>query len=641
MDIQLNRKIYRESDLDKDRIVIEHGPKISFLSNFNKLINFKINFWTRFLKLFPIITWLPQYLWKSYLKHDIICGLTSGILYIPQALAYSNLSNLPSVTGLYMGFFSPLIYMVTGSSKYLSLGAFSIVAIMIGSAIDSGLPTKVIASGSNITKTQANYIVATTLTFMVGALQFGFLSNLISNTVTHGFVFGAAVLVVTSQLSYITGVNFKRPENVSVSQFAETYISFFRNITNFNYVEFLISIFSVGLSLLLRYLSTKTQKRFKLPLPSELIVIIVSDSFSYGFDFETQFKVRIVGPIPSGFPGFSPPRFSIMGDLISHTIAIAIVSYGCSVSLAKGLAEKNNDKIYYNTELFSYGLCNFVSSFFHCFVSSASISRSVLQASLGKTQLSSVVSCLLVLMVILFAAPLFTPLPLSTLSAIIIVALLNIFKGVDHLKKLYQISLFEFSLWIVTVSVTVFFGITYGLMTGLLLSLFKIIWQIIRPTTSSMEEIQDTGIFKEEKYFNLSQRTRIKILQFKDPLVFINKERLVKIAVTSLKNLRFENPEQKSFLILDGKYWSIVDMEGCMAIIKILMISAAEDVTCMLSNLSEETYQFILRKLAIEKLTANIFPTTLDAVHYANNCIISETGVATYTSSENNLEIDP
>ncbi len=72
----------------------------------------------------PIIEWVRSYNIKEYLLKDIITGLTIGVVQIPQSMAYSMMADLPPVNGLYVSFFTVLVYFFLGTSRHLSLGNY-------------------------------------------------------------------------------------------------------------------------------------------------------------------------------------------------------------------------------------------------------------------------------------------------------------------------------------------------------------------------------------------------------------------------------------------------------------------------------------------------------------------------------------
>lgn len=75
-------------------------------------------------------------------------------------------------------------------------------------------------------------------------------------------------------------------------------------------------------------------------------------------------------------------------------------------------AKKLNYDIDFNQELLAMGSANVFGSFFSCFPISASLSRSTLQESVGgRTQVASLISCLILTSVLLLIGPFFEVLP--------------------------------------------------------------------------------------------------------------------------------------------------------------------------------------------------------------------------------------
>ena len=106
------------------------------------------------------------------------------------------------------------------------------------------------------------------------------------------------------------------------------------------------------------------------------------------------------------------PRLDLMKSLIVDSLIIGIVSFAVLLSLAKIYAKKNKYKINPNQELIAIGSANIFSSFFSCYPCAASLSRSSVQEKTGgKTQIASLVSCIIILVVLLFLGPLFYHLP--------------------------------------------------------------------------------------------------------------------------------------------------------------------------------------------------------------------------------------
>ena len=186
----------------------------------------------------PALKWLQTYNLKEYLIADILSGIAVAIVHIPQSMGYAVLATLAPVYGLYTSFFPVLFYWIFGTSRQISMGTFSVVALMVGNNLADMEPKYVPPVGFNYTayhlnqianvtnkvdasnfvslnRDQARVLIVMAHAFWVGAIQMGmflfqlgFLTNYLSESLLNGFVNGCAVHVFTSQIKLLFGVSF-------------------------------------------------------------------------------------------------------------------------------------------------------------------------------------------------------------------------------------------------------------------------------------------------------------------------------------------------------------------------------------------------------------------------------------------------
>jgi len=146
--------------------------------------------------------WLAHYP-KEKLGGDVVAGLIVTILVIPQSLAYALLAGLPPQLGLYVSIFPVIAYALFGSSMVQAVGPVAITAIMTYSVLS---PIAQPGSPNYIVLAAALSLLSGLMLLACGALRLGFLSQLLSRPVISGFISGSAVLIIISQLKYLTGV---------------------------------------------------------------------------------------------------------------------------------------------------------------------------------------------------------------------------------------------------------------------------------------------------------------------------------------------------------------------------------------------------------------------------------------------------
>ena len=82
----------------------------------------------------PALGWMRAYE-RSWLKADIVAGLTTGAIVIPKAMAYATIAGLPLQVGLYTAFLPMVVYALLGTSRMLSVSTTTTIAILGASAL--------------------------------------------------------------------------------------------------------------------------------------------------------------------------------------------------------------------------------------------------------------------------------------------------------------------------------------------------------------------------------------------------------------------------------------------------------------------------------------------------------------------------
>lgn len=534
--------------------------------------------------LFPFIAALKSYNIRTDLTGDIVSGLTVGIMHIPQGMAYGMLTTLPPVYGLYMSFFPVLAYFFFGSSRHLSVGSFAVVCLMIGASVDKGYARTPAAgstaaavvdtnntNGSFVTTTalynfttnvtggglttqgsksgsgaglaeengmsteeiQIRLSYAMSLTFMVGFIQLlmgvtrlGFVTVYLSDPLISGFTTGAACHVFTSQIKHVFGISTKRYSGAF--KLIYTYGEFFSKIYNAQAMTLMGSFVCIamlyGVSRFINQ-NPKLKPKMFMPVPIELIVVILGTLVSGLAKLNEDHTVKVVGKIRTGLPMPTTP-FEHIGFVITDAIAVAIVAFAISISMAKLLAKKHEYEIDSNQELVAYGISNCVSSFFASPAASASMSRSLVQERVGgKTSVAGLFSCALLLVVLLAIGPYFRTLPNFVLASIIIVALRGLFLQILDLPKLWTVSVIDFFVFVVALLATVLLDVDIGLLTAVVFGLITIVARSQRPYTCLLGRIPGTDIYTDINVYKEAQEIAgVKIFRFEYSLFFVNTE---------------------------------------------------------------------------------------------------------------------
>ena len=388
---------------------------------------------------------------KYSFQDDLLAGITIGIVTIPQAMAFALLAGIPPIYGLYGSFLPLLIYGLLSSSNYLNVGPVSIISIFIFNVLSQNVEP--------FTTEYINDLVI--LGVMVGLIQllfgvFGLGKYLkyIPLSIISGFIQAAAILIIASQLSTAFGIEFPVDGLKKIPYL-------FLNIHELKLNTTLLFL----ISLIFLFLFAKFFPRF----PTSISLVCVTGILSYLLDFEKH-GLLLIGDVPKGLPVFIFPTFDI--DYIKYlpgAFGIAfIASIGSSIMALK-LEPYQPNKINLNREYISLGIAKFLSSFFGSMLSAGSFNRTILAYKIGgKTQITGIVSSIIILLTILYLTPVVYYFPQSVIAALIIYSVYFLF-DFNLIFKLWREDKVELSYIFITMIVTLLLGLVEGIFLGVLI----------------------------------------------------------------------------------------------------------------------------------------------------------------------------
>ncbi|KAK5972664.1 sulfate transporter and sulfate transporter antisigma-factor antagonist [Trichostrongylus colubriformis] len=617
----------------------------------------------------PILLWLPRYDVKNNLLRDAIGGFMVGVMHVPQGIAYAFLAGVPPVVGLYTSFFPVLTYMLFGTARHNSIGSFAVVALMSGKTVyrlshKTEHMDEILANVSTPVEPSYGPVeVASALTLAIGLVQLSiaflgldFLTVFFSDQIVAGFTTGAAVHVFVTQLKDITGI-YGTPRRGGVGNAILRVFDILVEIYRINPTTVLVS--AVAMTILYigkKLINPHVVARSPVPVPFELLVVILGVIVSWFLQLETKFRVQIVGYIPTGLPLPSYPRLAILPLLIRDAIPIAVVIIAVHISMAKLLAKQHNYAVDGKQEIYALGFTSSISSCFPVYPNSCSLARTLVNASAGtKTQLFAIFSSIFIFFVLQYGGTFLRPLPMCILASIIIIALLDMFSKFKQLPRLWSISKIDWTIWVVTFVTTACIDVIEGLIIGILFALLTTLVRQQWPQWHILVNIPDTGEYRDvERYPQVNYIESVCVVRFDAPLLFTNVERfreMVEVVTTnwntvscnaqlvpSEESLLIEEESTGStiteaskertrdvtvhlpdkFLIVDCSGFVYVDMMGINCLKEVYIDSLEKSVRVLYAAAKAPLQKLLdLSDFYSTVSKTNFFPTIHDAVYFA------------------------
>lgn len=452
------------------------------LTDFNK---------DRLSRIFPFLGWLP-FLQKDTVRADFIAGITGAIIVLPQGVAFSMIAGLPPIYGLYTAIVTPIIAALFGSSRHLISGPNTPISLMIFSTIS---PLAEPSTAHFIELTLVMTFVAGVIQLALGIGKFGMLINFVSQSVVIGFTTGAAFLIAASQLKYIFGLPVPRGQ-----PFLDTLSYIFIHYDNAGFYVMSIAIITLLVAVITRVFFPK--------FPNLLAGMVAGSALAWGLGGEGR-GITFVGSMPAQLPPFAIPslRLEHIQLIAPSALAIALLGLIQSLVIARNIASVTRQKIDTNQEFIGQGLSNIVGSFFSCFAGTGSFTRSGVNLEAGaQTPLSAVFAAVLLLLMVLFIAPLTAYLPMASMGAVILLVAWNLLQPAK-IREIILTSKRDVAVLLMTFISTLFFNMEFAIYSGVILSLLFYLQKTSKPYIAVMAPDQE---HPRQQFINVIRKKNVR-----------------------------------------------------------------------------------------------------------------------------------
>jgi len=414
---------------------------------------------------------------REWLGADLLAGISVCVVMIPSVIAYAGLMGLRPEHGLYAALVPLLVYPFFGSSRQVIVGPDIAISLLIASAITplaGGDPT-------HAAKLAATVAVLSGLLLLLGAcVKIGAIADFLSKPVLVGYMTGAALILVASQLDKLFGVHLDRND---------FFPRLYELAGKLNQAHGPTLLFGLGLLAVITAL-----RRVARSIPPALVVVVAAVAASLALSLEGR-GVAVVGEFPSKLPSFVLPThdWRDIHTLLPAAIGIALLTYTEGILLARAFAAKNGYEVNPNQELTALGLADVFTGLFQGFSVTGSQSRTTINDSTGgKTQVASLVAAVILILFLLFLTPLIARLPVVALAALLIYGGFTLVEF-DVMVRIYRFYPSSALLAALTTIGVLAVGVVPGILVGVAISLLALIDRTSNPPDAVLRIVPGDG----------------------------------------------------------------------------------------------------------------------------------------------------
>lgn len=523
-------------------------------------------------------TCLKNHYTLSLFKHDLLAGLTVGIVALPLAMAFAIASGLPPIYGIYTGIVAGFLISLFGGSYSLiggPTGAF--VVIIYGIVQRHGYDGLVIAT-----------LLAGILLLVSAVARIGSLIKYIPYPLVIGFTSGIAVLIFSSQIKDFFGL---RVQNLP-ADFIPKCIALFSAFPTFDPMTFAIAFGTLTLIILI--------KRYFPSIPWGITAIAIASFVTFIFKIPVETIATKFGEIPRTPPSFQLPNFflpfSKWKSLIPDAITIAFLA-GIESLLAAVVADGMTGRRHKpNCELLGQGLSNIASVLFGGLPATGAIARTATSIKSGaKTPVAGMIHALTLALILLLFSKVVSQIPLACLSAVLMVVAYNM-SEIHHFRHLFKAPRYDVVILLTTFLLTVFLDLTIAVGVGMILSAFfflKRVSDISRITPLFFSSAQEESAENyDEKIETITIPNGVEIYEITGPFFFG--------LADSLKDLLQMSKAKPKVFILRMRMVPTIDASGMHALMDFEEKCRKDNTTLILSGVRKSVLK-TLRKFDITK----------------------------------------
>jgi high affinity sulfate transporter 1 len=537
-------------------------------------------------RMLPIVSWAPQYQ-RSWLRPDVIAGVTVSALVVPKALGYASIAGVPIQHGLYAAAAGAILYAFFGTSRQIATGPSSALsAVAAGALVSAGIS----AGGDDAVQLVAAITIGSGLLFLLLAIfRMGWISQFLSKAVITGFLFGAAIEVVVGELPKITGTE------IEGSNTWQKLGSWLGSLSDTDTLTLFVGVVSLVLIFGLKFAAPR--------VPGALVLVGAGLLASVIFDLGNE-GVALIGDVPRGLPSPALPDLEFVIDnfavILASSVGLLLIGFSQTAGDARAFASKHQYRIDINQESLAQGACNLGSGLVQGIPVSTSLSASSLNDGSGaKTQMASLTTGAVVVLTLLVLAPLFSDLPKAVLAAIIIEAVVMGMMDVPEMRRLYRVNRPDFWIAIAAILGVLGAGVLAGVVIGVVLSLGALIYVSAVPNMPELGRRPGTRAFLSlDEYPDSETYPGLLVMRFDAGLYFATSDALE----DGIRQYAQDAEPPLRTVVLDFEGVNFIDSQGTDEVGKLVDLATTAGAEIRLARVKAPVRRMLERDGVIDRL---------------------------------------
>jgi len=544
--------------------------------------------------LVPLVRQLRAYD-RQWLRGDLVAGVAVAALIVPKNLGYAGIAGIPLQNGLYAAAAGAILYAVFGTSRQISMGPSSgLAAIAASAVVAAGLTTEQDAASLVAGITLASGVVF----LIIAVLRMGWIAQFLSRAVVTGFLFGAAIDVVIGELPKITGTE------VSGSNPLQELRSWLGTLGDAHRATVIVGAVALIVVFGLRRIAPR--------VPGALVLVVGGLLAAWLLDLGDH-GVALVGDVPSGLPSLTVPPLDLMWENAATVslaaVALVLVGFSQTAGDARAFAARHRYPIDIDQESVAQSMANTGAGLFQGMPVSTSLSASSLNDHSGaRSSLASLTSGVMVVLTLLFLAPLFSNLPTPVLAALIVEAVVMGMMDVPEMRRLARVQRFDFWIALAALAGALVFGVLAGVLIGIGLSLLWLVSVATRPEMPVLGHEAGTQVFRElTDHPGDEQYPEVVAIRLDGGLFFATADALD----DRIRQVANSSPGLTG-IVLDCEGINFIDSQGAATMNEILRLSDDAGLTLRLARLKPPVRAVLERdgfiaRLGADRIHGNVF----------------------------------